>query len=801
MYKEKKNVISSKIVSLIMSVIVLVSALPIGVLADNYLLYDDIPSSRVSSNTNYKAGTSGTQFAMFVFKKNLNITNTPSGHSPQANYPDRLPYDIVSGISSDTNAYAPFDCTVTHKLNEAAHPIIIESDNNVIFADGTIGKMTIMVLHDNNVDDINVGDKFKQGEKFYQMGTAADPSVNITGAHVHIEIARGSFKNVSNSNIKKEIRNKSNAIHLYDALFLYDGTNIISKKGIESNFKMVSDYDENIRAFNSSISTSVAGYYYLTTSNAPVRRSPSDSAETVETLSKGDIIYVSASGKNTANNTWYRTTNGYIYPYTDNGSSRLAKITSPYIFELSDVKNHNSSLSSSDYVCSVVKANTGYSLSNSTSFGCIIYVKSNNTYTEVARATDNKTISHDFMYYNISQNPTASNTKFLTSSGTQYKFTSGNVYFYRFFMTYNNKSNYSYSYNYANDTPYFKFVSSGTHTHSYGGWVYYDEAQHKATCTSCDAVKYQNHTWDSGTVTKAATHTSTGVKTYTCTACGATKTETIAKTTTHSFGAWTKLNDTQHQRTCACGEKQTENHTWDSGTVTKPASYTETGVRTYTCTVCNATKTETIAKLDKPVDPNSLQFVIGNANAKPGETIKVNITLKNNPGISSFKFHLFFDNGLILIDAKYGDLFTADNMYINTESYPAMFNWIRFGSNASDDGTFVTLTFMVADNVKYGEKLRIYAVCEQNNIFNTDFEEIAFEATDGFVTVSNHILGDINGDGTADNKDVVTLFNYVSGANVYVVEGSTDVNGDGLTNNKDIVVLFKYVSGVNITIY
>ena len=51
---------------------------------------------------------------------------------------------------------------------------------------------------------------------------------------------------------------------------------------------------------------------------------------------------------------------------------------------------------------------------------------------------------------------------------------------------------------------------------------------------------------------------------------------------------------------CACGSSYDETvypalgHDWDSGTVTKQPTATETGVRTYTCTRCNATKTETI---------------------------------------------------------------------------------------------------------------------------------------------------------------------------------------------------------------
>ena len=51
---------------------------------------------------------------------------------------------------------------------------------------------------------------------------------------------------------------------------------------------------------------------------------------------------------------------------------------------------------------------------------------------------------------------------------------------------------------------------------------------------------------------------------------------------------------------CACGNSYNEavypalGHDWDSGTVTKEPTATETGIRTYACTRCNETKTESI---------------------------------------------------------------------------------------------------------------------------------------------------------------------------------------------------------------
>ena len=71
----------------------------------------------------------------------------------------------------------------------------------------------------------------------------------------------------------------------------------------------------------------------------------------------------------------------------------------------------------------------------------------------------------------------------------------------------------------------------------------------------------------------------------------------VTVTCKHSYGSWSKVNDTTHKRTCSiCQKDETANHSWNGGSVTKPASCKETGVKTYTCTTCNATKTETIAK-------------------------------------------------------------------------------------------------------------------------------------------------------------------------------------------------------------
>lgn len=95
-----------------------------------------------------------------------------------------------------------------------------------------------------------------------------------------------------------------------------------------------------------------------------------------------------------------------------------------------------------------------------------------------------------------------------------------------------------------------------------------------------------------------------------CKACGDEKKETLPATghqhteIRNKKEATCKAEGYTGDMYCKdCGEKlsdgktiaKTTEHTWDAGKVTKAATCTEKGVKTYTCTVCGATKTEEIA--------------------------------------------------------------------------------------------------------------------------------------------------------------------------------------------------------------
>ena len=58
------------------------------------------------------------------------------------------------------------------------------------------------------------------------------------------------------------------------------------------------------------------------------------------------------------------------------------------------------------------------------------------------------------------------------------------------------------------------------------------------------------------------------------------------------------------------------------------------------------------------------------------------------------------------------------------------------------------------------------------------------------------IAPDINGDGTINSRDIVTLRRYLAGGyedEITVVEELDDVNGDGKRNTRDVVELRKLI--------
>lgn len=118
-------------------------------------------------------------------------------------------------------------------------------------------------------------------------------------------------------------------------------------------------------------------------------------------------------------------------------------------------------------------------------------------------------------------------------------------------------------------------------------WTH-DDNEHWKQCSRCDKKDDVGpHTWDNGTITTAHTCTKAGEETYSCTKCGATKTEPIPATG-HSWKSdWTS-DATHHWHECAnescdvtdnAGKYGYAEHSGGTATCTEKAKCTVCGVK------------------------------------------------------------------------------------------------------------------------------------------------------------------------------------------------------------------------------
>ena len=212
MFKKAKK-ISAAVLSAVM--ILTAVATPLG---------DNLPAVRDSVSVT--AGADSYQCPIYPMK----VVNITQGENGTYSHAGTLAIDIVGA----DNLFAPFDGTIK-KIYTENNSVWLESDNPVIYADGTVDYMTVKFAHDNDISDLYVGKKIKKGEIFYQPGTKG----YATGSHVHLTCGRG--KTSDNGYVKNSLGNWKikNEIHVYDALFLSESTVIKNGRGYNWRYETI----------------------------------------------------------------------------------------------------------------------------------------------------------------------------------------------------------------------------------------------------------------------------------------------------------------------------------------------------------------------------------------------------------------------------------------------------------------------------------------------------------------------------------------------------------------------------------
>lgn len=206
------------------------------------------------------------------------------------------------------------------------------------------------------------------------------------------------------------------------------------------------------------------------------------------------------------------------------------------------------------------------------------------------------------------------------------------------------------------------FTACKKNKHDFAAEWKYDETYHWHECTTkkhSDTSEKIAHDFDGGEITTQPTEQAKGVKTFTCNTCGYQKVEEVAQLShVHTFNESKWENDENnhwHAATCAHTDEKKDfaPHTWNDGVITKPSDYGVEGEKTFTCTTCSATRTESVPAT--PPKYNTLTFDGGLALSK---------TYDGTPVVLNPSNVHFNGNGALTIEYKLED--ESDSTYTTT---------------------------------------------------------------------------------------------------------------------------------------
>ncbi|MBE6809771.1 MAG: hypothetical protein E7521_01765 [Ruminococcaceae bacterium] len=200
-------------------------------------------------------------------------------------------------------------------------------------------------------------------------------------------------------------------------------------------------------------------------------------------------------------------------------------------------------------------------------------------------------------------------------------------------------------------------------------------------------------------------------------------------------------------------------------------------------------------------------FSMADAEAYAGKEFTVAIDISNNPGIISAVLDVVYDKDVLeLVKAEAGEFNNKTtsvgeevDCYFFSEDFSRI-NWVDAlaAENCTANGTFAILTFRVKEGATGETQISINF--DADNVFNKDLENVEFTATGATITIKEGMPGDVNSDGSVDNKDYALLMQHLNNWDVEIDLGVADVNGDGSVDNKDYALLMQYLNNWDVVL-
>lgn len=188
---------------------------------------------------------------------------------------------------------------------------------------------------------------------------------------------------------------------------------------------------------------------------------------------------------------------------------------------------------------------------------------------------------------------------------------------------------------------------------------------------------------------------------------------------------------------------------------------------------------------------------IDSVTAIPGDTVEMDVSIANNPGILGATLTVSFQEGLTLTKATAGEAFSVLSMTKPGKfTSPCNFVWDGQSIDASDikDGVILTLTFAVSEDVESGTELAVNL--SAGTFVDADLNPVTCTVSGGTVSVIDYIPGDLNGDQEVNITDVILARRQIAGGYEQTIHApAADVNADGYLDITDVILMRRFIAG------
>lgn len=150
-------------------------------------------------------------------------------------------------------------------------------------------------------------------------------------------------------------------------------------------------------------------------------------------------------------------------------------------------------------------------------------------------------------------------------------------------------------------------------------------------------------------------------------------------------------------------------------------------------------------------------FKVKNVSGEEGDTVSVDVSVANNPGITSLQLSLQYSSAdLKLLSVEDPQLFGNAVSTSSLDKNPFKVSWYDGDSeDRTENGVLIRLKFKILNGAKTS---RITVSYDEENVFNSEFDNMFFSTVNGIVAVGSHeILGDADCNGVVNILDATAI--------------------------------------------